>query len=238
MARVPAAFYGLLSSLVFCAVIFACGERSTGLTGSAGTTDGPKASPSSDASSPTPAEKAETQEANVEKPASRSLTTETSQTTQTTPPDDEATDEDLRIIPPEVVSGAYLTCIDVSSYDAPPPPGYIYYGCSVLDADGERLDLSRVKSDFALRDPQGVEVKAAKVVLPDRDDDVIWQVLIEDFMRGVTGLLTVYDAEGKALTVAHEMETYDTVLFEGGGFSFGVSAGRESQSSSARSSAE
>jgi hypothetical protein len=235
LARVPAAFYGLFITLVVCAVIFACGERSTGLAGNAGTTDAPKASPSSDASSPKPGEKAEKEEANVEAPAIRPETTEAR---PTPPPDDEATDEDLRIIPPEVVSGAYLTCVDASSYDAPPPPGYVYYGCSVLDADGERIDLSRVKSDFALRDPQGVEVKAAKVVVPDRDDDVIWQVLVEDFMRGVTGLLTVYDAEGKALTIAPETETYDTVMFEGGGFSFGVSAGRESQSSSARFSAE
>jgi hypothetical protein len=212
--------------VLFCAGIFSCGGRSTELTGSTGKKASPKTGQAAEARS----DKAERQEARADKPASRPETPP--------PPDDEATDEDLRIIPPEVVSGAYLTCVDASSDEAPPPPGYVYYGCSALDADGERIDLSHVKSDFALRDSQGTEVRAAQVVVKDRDDDVIWQVLIEDFMRGATGLLTVYDADGKAQTIAPKTETYDTVLFENGSFTFGFSAGIEFQSSSAESSAE
>lgn len=238
MARVSAAFYGLFSTLCLCAFTFACGERSTGLAGSAGRKDSANAGPATEASSPPPVENADKQEAKVERPASRPEATQassTKETNPTTPADDEAADEDLRIIPPEVVSGAYLTCTDASSIDAPPPPGYVYYGCSALDADGERIDLSGARSEFALRDPQGAEVKAAKVVVEDRDDDVIWQVLIEDFMRGVTGLLTVYDADGKPLTIATDTDTYDTILFQNG--SFGLSSGREPSSSSAQSSA-
>lgn len=104
-----------------------------------------------------------------------------------------ASDEDnLRAIPPEIVSGAYLTCAPIET---------IHYGCSAFDGQDQRLDLASFKASFHLATKAGAPVDAPKVELPNRSENVIWQVSAELIAQGLTASADVETTDGQTLTI-------------------------------------
>lgn len=215
MKRVSVTFCGLATALFAGAAFFAC-QGGTSLSGSSGSRHGGS---SRDDGHKQAAEAQRDGDARVETDLSagvevetgevtaevtRSATSTSLSSTATAMVDDEASDEELRIIPPEVVSGAYLTCAEVSPRDAKAPPGYAYHGCATFDSSGARLSLKGVKKEFLLLDAYGEpldEHLARVVTLKTHADDVVWQVRRDVLAHGVEGELLLFDEYGIASPV-------------------------------------
>lgn len=87
--------------------------------------------------------------------------------------------EDLRVIPPEVVTGAYLTCVGLDDDGAAVPtdaPAALV-GCSLQGADGETLDLTDVAASFEIIAADGLAVAKQKLpITPEDGHHVLWRL--------------------------------------------------------------
>lgn len=103
-----------------------------------------------------------------------------------TSPDDDAPSDDTRVVAPEVITSAYLTCGAVISKANPQPEGVKYFGCIAVDAEKNRIDLKNVKVSYVLKDLTGTALDVATVILPDADKDVVWAVPADVYAKGVS----------------------------------------------------
>jgi hypothetical protein len=114
---------------------------------------------------------------------------------------DDTNDDDTRIVEPELLSGAYLTCSVAVSAAKPAQPGETYFGCVAFDANKNRLDLSQAKVSFILKDLQGNVLSAPVVDLPDTDQDVVWQVPHAVYAAGLSPVAEVAGHDTPAATL-------------------------------------
>lgn len=99
--------------------------------------------------------------------------------------DDDAPSDDTRVVSPEVITSAYLTCGAVISQANPQPEGVKYFGCIAVDAQKNRIDLKNVKVSYVLKDLVGTALDVPTVTLPDADKDVVWAVPAAVYAKGV-----------------------------------------------------
>ncbi len=118
------------------------------------------------------------------------------QKTEQASQDDDTTSDDTRVVAPEVITRAYLTCGAVASKAQPQPEGVKYFGCNAVDADKQRIDLKNVKVQFVLRDLVGTALDVPTVSLPDADKDVVWAVPVDVYAKGVNPEAKFPNADG------------------------------------------
>ena len=102
-------------------------------------------------------------------------------------------DDDLRVVPPEVVSGAYLTCVD-SGTGTTPPPGKIHHGCAAVKADGiTHVDLKHFKTTWSTEDIiSGSDVPMIDIPLPAESKfDSIFEISADAVQRGIRSHLKI-----------------------------------------------
>ena len=114
-------------------------------------------------------------------------------------------DDDVRVVPPEVVSGAYLTCERVTSIKDPAPDSEAYFGCqTVTDASGghKRVKLKGTNSKFTLRDSHGavLDIPPTTVNDPDVDVDVAWRVKTSVLDAGLAADVDIPGADPSTVT--------------------------------------
>lgn len=112
------------------------------------------------------------------------------------PVEDDGNDEDVRVIPPETVSAAYLTCANFTSSAEPAPAAFGYHGCVATDASGNRLDIGGTKHAFALTDKAGNALNLQVVKPIDIDQDIVWLVPNDVLSRGIVESLDLSDNDG------------------------------------------
>lgn len=123
----------------------------------------------------------------------------------TTTASEDTNDDETRVMPPEVVSGAYLTCSIVDSAARPAPEGNRYYGCIALDKAHQRIDLKNVKVEFELKGlKSGLALDVPTVELADTDKDVVWQVPNDVLKEGVSAD-AAFEGEDGQLTRVERM---------------------------------
>lgn len=103
-------------------------------------------------------------------------------------PKAEDADADVKVIPPEVVSGAYLACERFNSKVDPAPAGEGYFGCTAMDASKRRVKLKGTNSKFTLRDSKAKVLDLPEVTVNDPavDMDVTWSVKTEILDEGLS----------------------------------------------------
>ncbi len=159
-----------LIAAFLCCVFYACGQGGS-LTGQSG-----KRTADSRGSRSGNSTKTETP---------KNQTAEKSPNDGTSTPSDDTNDEESRVMAPEVISAAYLTCGKVDSKQTA-PADTTYFGCVAFDANKQRLDLKNVKVSFVLKDKAGQALAVEKVSLPDADKDVVWAVPNAIYDAGVS----------------------------------------------------
>src|SRR5690606_11389276 len=90
-------------------------------------------------------------------------------------------DEDLRVIPPEVVSGAYLTCAS-EERQSEESGGSVLYGCNVFDSNDRRVDVEDVRPQWRLF--AGGEIISAPEIRDERYHKA-WKVAAEIAAKGL-----------------------------------------------------
>lgn len=76
--------------------------------------------------------------------------------------DDES---DLSVIPPEVVSAAFLTC-STAETGTTPPEGEVHLGCVIKDEQGEKLTVTTKNEDWSLKSNSGDDVSYEDIDVP------------------------------------------------------------------------
>lgn len=85
-----------------------------------------------------------------------------------------AGDGELRVIPPEIVSGAYLTCVGERG-DPNDQTSSLDYGCAAYDKNGARLSLAGAVQVWTLKTNEGTDV-AAQDKGPQESLDQVWRL--------------------------------------------------------------
>lgn len=88
---------------------------------------------------------------------------------------DQEDPDDTRAIPPEVVSGAYLTCT-AHRGTARDQTSRLLYGCAAFDSSNNRLPLGNAVTDFELKNGSGGKVDGTRLDPPDNRYDLLWDV--------------------------------------------------------------
>ena len=87
---------------------------------------------------------------------------------------DESVTEDLKVIPPEIVTGGFLTC---ASEDDPGDAAFVTYGCTAFDHANQRIELGGFFHDWVLQDAHHNDIEAAVLELPDDSDfQQLWRI--------------------------------------------------------------
>lgn len=112
-----------------------------------------------------------------------------------TEPLEEPIDLNQRVIPPQVIAGSYLTC---NFSDEAETSGRALYGCTANSADGERLDLADVKTQWDIAASAEFDIDAIDASPTDdvENHHKYWSVIAAARAMPLTPTLTVYDAEG------------------------------------------
>lgn len=101
-------------------------------------------------------------------------------------------DDETRVMPPEVVSGAYLTCsVDESQ-------ARVVFGCNAFAADGRKQALPKAQTTWKVLTSAGLEVAAEVVELASFDH--AWIIARAVAEAGVVGQAVVTQESG-TLTV-------------------------------------
>lgn len=110
-------------------------------------------------------------------------------------------DDSVYVIPPEVISGSYLTCTSLDRDTHKAPEGYGYTSCEYYDREGNPVATANAAVDFHLHDVGGKVVEAEEVAIPNVNAAVVWRVPLATLAQGVKGSLTVYDKSGGTVAV-------------------------------------
>ncbi len=113
---------------------------------------------------------------------------------------DDSNNEESRVVAPEVITGAYLTCGAAVSATKPQPEGVRYFGCIAVDSQKNRIDLENVQVRYLLKDLQGIALDVPTVDLPDADKDIVWAIPVEVYARGFRPEATFPGAAGSTET--------------------------------------
>lgn len=76
--------------------------------------------------------------------------------------DDES---DLSVIPPEVVSAAFLTC-STDDTGTTPDSGDVHLGCVIKDQNGEKISVATANDDWSLKNNRGEDVSYKDIDVP------------------------------------------------------------------------
>lgn len=188
-----------LGGLVVVCLLAAC-SNGTGLKAGARATGGGSADqqkkPAAEAQKPTGAQEQASSGTSPETPKE---------------PDDEKTDDELRVIPPEVVSGAFLTC-DYDDTDAA-TYGHVRYGCEAVLENGDHADLTGFKQQWVLMDALYSHPLAAKELPIPTGSKLhhLWEVPVAMYETGVKARLVLEGADGTTAT----LKTHGTVIING-----------------------
>jgi hypothetical protein len=74
-------------------------------------------------------------------------------------------DSDLSVIPPEVVSAAFLTC-STADTGTTPSEGDVHLGCVIKDEKGEKLTVVTKNEDWTLKSGSGDDVSYEDIEVP------------------------------------------------------------------------
>lgn len=124
-------------------------------------------------------------------------------------------DENLRVMPPEVVSGAYLTCNFI-----PPQQqevGSTYYGCGLVNEHGDQLDLRGLRKDYELTDLSGKPLKADVKEIQLNRYDRVWRIALENILLGIRATLVLTDKNNQLLRIEgapRAQDSYPEFLFK------------------------
>lgn len=124
-------------------------------------------------------------------------------------------DEDLRVIPPEIVSGGYLTC-SASFGDAGAPDQPLSFGCSARVGE-QKADLKGFLKDWGVFDAVTQErVEAPETPPLEGEADIAWSLSQELYNKGVFARLLLKGAENteaklesKHPSIINGMASYD-----------------------------
>jgi hypothetical protein len=110
--------------------------------------------------------------------------------------------DETQVVPPQVATGAYLTCGTLTAAD--PDAGTGYFGCDALDARAARISLANVKKTFVLYDDDNKPISQPPMATPVDDVDVSWELALTTLQAGVSASLTIYDANGNPQTIVQD----------------------------------
>lgn len=113
-------------------------------------------------------------------------------------------EDDLRAVPPEVVSGAYLVCDTVEeAAETDNLEGYGYYGCTAFGSDDARLDLSAYAVDFELAAKSDAALTAERLEPGafGRDEHAMWRLPESELAAGVSAWMDVKTTSGVVVTI-------------------------------------
>lgn len=122
--------------------------------------------------------------------------------------------EDLRVLPPEVVSGAYLTCNFIPP--AREDVNSTYYGCGVMTQQGQSVNLRGLRKTYELVDLLGSPIKAEIKETESSHYDQIWRIGLDQVLRGIKASLTLTDKNNQVFKMNGaplSQETYPEFLF-------------------------
>jgi hypothetical protein len=128
--------------------------------------------------------------------ADRKAETTNADGTSTASDEGDATEEDLRVIPPEIITGAYLTCTTKGT-GTTAPDGKVHYGCQARDKETDvPLVLEGFREEWKLRDLFGALVPAIDVAIPEGVAlNRIWEIAKKDTKNGLSASLALDGAE-------------------------------------------
>lgn len=115
-------------------------------------------------------------------------------------PADEKENDDLRVIPPEIVSGGYLTCEEME--DEKPPKGYERYACNAFSKDGKKANLTGLKQTWKITDTDAEKVDSKRVEGSSASKDhCVWDVAKRDAGNGMKAQVLLEGKGGKSVTL-------------------------------------
>ena len=110
-------------------------------------------------------------------------------------------EDDLSVIPPEVVSAAYLTC-STSDTETSPKEGEIHLGCNITKKDGERLEVDPEKCKWDIKSKNGKEIEHEKLETADtKRYQRVFSVAKSDYEYGVNPTAAVEVSDGSVIVV-------------------------------------
>jgi hypothetical protein len=114
---------------------------------------------------------------------------------------EEDTDDDLSVIPPEVVSAAYLTC-STSDTETSPKEGEIHLGCNITNNKGKRLDVDQEKCKWDIKKKNGEEVEHERIEAPESSKyQRVFGLAKSDYESGVSPTVAVEVSDGSLVVL-------------------------------------
>jgi hypothetical protein len=112
----------------------------------------------------------------------------------------EEDDDDLSVIPPEVVSAAYLTC-STSDTNTSTKEEEVHLGCNITEKDGNRLEVDPEKFKWDIKSKDGKEIEHEKIESVDKRYHRIFGIAKSDYDRGVDPTAAVEVSDGSIIVV-------------------------------------
>ncbi len=114
--------------------------------------------------------------------------------------DAEEEEDDLSVIPPEVVSAAYLTC-STSDTETSPEEGDVHFGCNITKKDGRKLEVDPEKCKWDVKSKNGKDIEYEKIESKNPRYQRIFKVAKIDYEYGVKPTAAVEVSDGSVIVV-------------------------------------